>query len=321
VPLVSIVIPTYNRACLLGEAIESALAQSFASCEVIVVDDGSTDETAGVAASFAENVRYVRQPNAGVEAARNRGAALAQGDYLYFLDSDDTLRPQAVERLVTLLLAHPEAAMAYGQAEEHDQQGTVTRIFCPPYARPAGIWPGSHELEHLLLRSYIPTGAILLRRNVFDAMGGFRPEFQGMAEDWDVWVRMAGAAAVGYVPEIVETVRYQPGGLTTQMDAAHVDKYLRNWQRMLEAGLETPEAQAMPAARRTRAEAFYRYKQAHLAYALHNTTAARAHLARAIARWPRLLLDFETSEVRTLWLKLKVPHAFMERARAGRGSR
>lgn len=317
-PLVSIVIPTYNRAGLVGDAIRSAVGQTYPHREVIVSDDGSSDDTAGVVAAFGDAVRYDWQPNAGVEAARNRGASLARGDYLYFLDSDDTIRPCAVERLAALLDAHPEAGMAYGQAEEHDPSGNVTRLFQPPYSRPAGVWSGADELAHLLLASYIPTGSLLLRRSVLESIGGFRPVFHGMAEDWDVWVRMAGAAAVGYLPEIVEVVRYQSGGLTTRMDAEHVDLYLANWRRILSTGLETPNGKAMPAARRTRAEAFALYKHAHLSYATHENGAARDYLARAVALWPRLLVDPETPEVRNLWIKLKVPDAVMERVRAGK---
>jgi glycosyltransferase involved in cell wall biosynthesis len=317
VSLVSIIIPTYNRASQIGETLRSVLAQTHTEREIVVVDDGSTDETAAAVGGFGTEVRYERQANAGVETARNRGAELAQGELLYFLDSDDLLEPQAVERLVALLAMHPEAGMAYGQAEERDEAGAATGlVFRPPYARSAGVWPGTRELEHLLLRSYIRTGAFLVRRSVFTAIGGFRSEFLGMAEDWDLCARMAGAAAVGYVPELIEIVRYLPGGLTSRMDAAHVDLYLRNWERMLRTVLATPEGQAMPAHRRTRAEAYYLYEQAYLAYSIHETAAARERLAEAIAMWPRLLLDPETREARTLWLKLKVPDALMERARA-----
>lgn len=319
--LVSFITPTYNRAELLGETLRSVLAQTHTQCEVIVVDDGSTDETAVVVRAFGDAVRYEYQPNSGVERARNRGAALARGEYLYFLDSDDLVLPQAAARLLAPLEAHPEAGMAYGQAEEHDAGGTVTRLFLPPYDRPAGVWPGAKELEHLLLVSYIPTGSILLRRATFDALGGFRPEFHGMAEDWDTWVRAAGIAAVGYLPEIVEIVRYQPGGLTTRFTPENVDLFLRNWDRMLHTALSTPAAQAMPADRRTRAEAFFRYKQAHMAYSIHRTAEARQYLAEAVAMWPRLLLDPETTEVRGLWLKLKIPDALMERVRAGKHRR
>lgn len=317
-PLVSIVIPTYNRARLVGDAIRSALGQSYPYREVIVSDDGSTDGTPGIVRAFGDAVRYDWQPNAGVEAARNRGASLARGDYLYFLDSDDTIRPHAVDRLVALLDAHPEAGIAYGKAEEHDATGTVTRMFEPPYARPAGVWSGADELAHLLLGNYMPTGSLMLRRVVFDGTGGFRSEFHGMAEDWDVWVRTVGHSAAGFVPEVVQTVRYQPGGLTTRMDANHVHMYLRNWQCILDAGLETPNGRSMTIAHRTRAQAFFLYKTAHLAYATHDTVTAREHLSRAVMLWPRLLLDRETREVRHLWLKLRVPEALMEIARANK---
>ena len=317
-PLVSIIIPSYNRAGLVGDAIRSALAQTYRDCEVIVADDGSSDDTPAVVRAFGDAVRYDWQPNGGVEAARNRGAALACGSYLCFLDSDDMLRPHALAQLVALLDAHPEAGMAYGQTDEHDNAGDVRHHFQPPYARPAGVWSGQEELAHLLLGNYIHTGAVVMRRDAFDAAGGYRMAFQSMAEDWDMWTRIAGTWAVGYIPETMETMRFQPDGLTTRMDAAHTDLYLRNWQRMLETALDTPNGRAMSAAQRTRAQAFFKYKIAHLAYATHDTTAARQRLSEAVNLWPRLLLDSETREVRSLWLKLKVPDAVMERARSGK---
>ena len=317
-PLVSIVIPTYNRAHLVGDAIRSALGQTYTPCEVIVADDGSTDGTSDVVSAFGDAVRYDWQPNAGVESARNRGASLARGDYLYFLDSDDTIRPHAVEHLVALLDAHPEAGMVYGQAEEHDPAGNVTRLFQPPYARPAGVWSGADELSHLLLGNYMPTGSLVLRRDTYDRVGGFRSGFHGMAEDWDVWVRVSGRSAVGFVPEVVQTVRYQPGGLTTRMDAQHIELYLDNWHRIMETGLESPNGKQMPAEQRRRVEAFALYKAAHLAYATHDTATARAQLSNAVGLWPRLLRDRETKEVRNLWLKLKVPEQLMDLARASK---
>ncbi|HEX6122765.1 MAG TPA: glycosyltransferase family A protein, partial [Ktedonobacterales bacterium] len=265
---VSIIIPTYNRAELLGEAVQSALAQTYAAREILVVDDGSTDQTPAAAASFGAEIRYLQQANAGVETARNAGVAAATGEYLYFLDSDDVLRPRAVERLVAVLEAHPSAGMVYGTAEEFDLSGHLMRLITPPYSRPPGVWPGAEELAHLLLRSYIQTGALLARRSVFEAVGGFRPVFGGMAEDWDLYARMAGAADVGYIPDLLAIVRHQPGGLTTRMDVARAELYLSHFLRIHETALATPGGQALSPSARARADAFALYKRAHIAYAL-----------------------------------------------------
>ena len=113
-PLVSVVIPCYNQAHFLGEAIESVLAQTYPHLEIIVVDDGSPDNTEEVATRYS-GVRYVQQANQGLAAARNTGLRHSTGAYLVFLDADDRLLPQAVEVGLQQLQAHPECAFTFGK--------------------------------------------------------------------------------------------------------------------------------------------------------------------------------------------------------------
>src|SRR5215204_1649122 len=112
--LVSVVIPCYNQAHFLAEAITSALAQTYPHLDIVVVDDGSTDNTGEVAAGYP-GVRYVRQANQGLAAARNTGLRHSHGSYLVFLDADDRLLPQAVEVGLRQLQVHPECAFAFGK--------------------------------------------------------------------------------------------------------------------------------------------------------------------------------------------------------------
>src|SRR4051812_16000050 len=112
--LVTVVIPCYNQARFLGEAIESVLRQTHRAREVVVVDDGSTDGTAAVAARYPD-VQLIRQPNRGLAAARNRGLAESRGAYLVFLDADDRLLPRALEVGLRCLMDHPLVAFAYGR--------------------------------------------------------------------------------------------------------------------------------------------------------------------------------------------------------------
>ena len=120
--LVSIVIPCYNQASFLSEAICSALHQSHSAIEVIVVDDGSTDATSSVAKSYSQ-VRYVRQANRGVTAARNAGLQMSCGTYVIFLDADDRLLPHAVETGVKSLQTNPNYALAFGTFHRIDVHG------------------------------------------------------------------------------------------------------------------------------------------------------------------------------------------------------
>ncbi|MDY6945264.1 MAG: glycosyltransferase family A protein [Pseudomonadota bacterium] len=112
-PLVSVIIPTYNRAALLREAVESALQQTYSPIEVVVVDDGSTDDTGAVMQEFGERIRYSRRPNGGVNAARNVGIKQAKGQFLAFLDSDDLWEPYKIELQVALLKKFADAAFTF----------------------------------------------------------------------------------------------------------------------------------------------------------------------------------------------------------------
>jgi len=318
---VSIVIPTYNRAHLLGEAIQSALAQSHAGCEVIVVDDGSTDETAALVARFGDAVRYLRQENAGVAAARNRGAGVATGDYLHFLDSDDMLHPQAIERLLAVMEAHPEAGLAYGQASAGTADGLPSPLFVPDGARPAGVCSGARELRHLLRRNYIHLGAALLRRSAWERIGGFNPAFHSICEDWDVWVRAATTGVVGYVPCVVLGYRVQPDGLTSHYNARNVDRYLANHRAILDTAFAAPEVSAELAPYRAGIEAYHLYLRAWLTFSIGDVAAARRELRAALRLHPGLLVERRSPEVRALWLKLLVPRRLTEAVRARKHAR
>jgi len=318
---VSIVIPTYNRARLLREAIQSALAQTHPDREVIVVDDGSTDETADVIAEFGDAVSYLRQENAGVAAARNHGASVATGDYLHFLDSDDILHPQAIERLLAVMGAHPAAGLAYGQTSVGTADGPPSPLFVPDATRPAGACPGASELRHLLRRNYIHLGAALLRRSVWERIGGFNPAFQSICEDWDVWVRAATVGAVEYVPRVVLGYRLQPDGLTSHYNARNVDRYLANHRAILDTAFAAPAVSAELAPYRPGIEAYHLYLRAWLTFSIGDVAAARRQLRAALRLHPRLLLERRSPEVRALWLKLLVPRRLTEAVRARRHAR
>jgi len=119
--LVSTIIPVFNRAAMLREAVESVLAQTYAPLEIVIVDDGSTDDTALVAASLAsERIRVIRQPNRGAGAARETGRLAARGEFIQYLDSDDLLLPRKFELQVAGLRAHPECGASYGWTRVDD---------------------------------------------------------------------------------------------------------------------------------------------------------------------------------------------------------
>lgn len=184
--LVSIIIPAYNHAHLLADTLHSALAQTHAALEVIVVDDGSQDNTRGVVAAFAGRVTYLRQENAGVCAARNSGLALAQGEFVLFLDSDDLLAPKAIEIKSALLQEDSRAALAYSAFRYVGEDGR--RVLDEAHPKPNGS-----PLRRLLLRTLgFPPGNALIRRAMLESVGKWDTELSGAA-DTDLWIRLAHA--------------------------------------------------------------------------------------------------------------------------------
>ena len=183
-PRVSVVIPTYNRAGLLPAAIASLQAQTMSDLEIIVVDDGSTDDTASAVRPFLADsrVRYVTQANQGRSAARNHGAQLAQADFLGFLDSDDFQLPGAVEAHLRVLEQNARLALTIGGYEYIDEADHLIGRRLP--------WTESSDasLRQWIFNCFGVPGACLLRREWFERVHGYDTDFD-MAEDWDLFLR------------------------------------------------------------------------------------------------------------------------------------
>ena len=179
---VSVVIPCFNHARFLADALDSVTAQTWPDVEAIVVDDGSTDDPSTVMKHYPE-VRLLRQPNRGLSAARNAGWQASHGDIIIFLDADDVLHPGAAAAAVAELAAHPEAMMAFGRLEMMDANGNTIPASLP-------IVTGRFY-EEMLRRNYIRTPAMAaLRRQVTELVGGFDPSCSPSA-DYDLWLRVA----------------------------------------------------------------------------------------------------------------------------------
>jgi glycosyltransferase involved in cell wall biosynthesis len=181
--LVSVVIPCYNHACFLGDAIESALGQTYPRVEIIVVDDGSTDNTASVSARYP-SVRYIRQNNLGLAAARNTGLRASRGDILVFLDADDRLTPEALEHGVRHLLDSPQSAFVSGRYRYIKEDGSIMHEYSQEPADPDGYAAFLHG-------NYVGMHAtVAYRRSVIEAEGGFNTNLPA-CEDYDLYLRIA----------------------------------------------------------------------------------------------------------------------------------
>lgn len=197
-PRVSVIIPNYNYAHYLPQAIESVLAQSYPRIETIVVDDGSTDNSRQVLEAYTGRVRCIQQQNQGVSAARNRGAQESSGELLAFLDADDVWLPKKVERQIERFQADPELGLVHCGVEEIDQTGSVLRL------KLDGL-EGWIARELLLFHQPAILGGgsgFMVSRKTFASVEGFDSRLSTSA-DWDFFYRVAVRQPVGFVPEVL----------------------------------------------------------------------------------------------------------------------
>ncbi|KKL13127.1 hypothetical protein LCGC14_2528850, partial [marine sediment metagenome] len=180
--MVSVIIPTFNRACILGRAVESVLSQTFNNYEIIVVDDGSNDKTCEVIESFNKLVRFFRIPHSGVSKARNTGIENAKGDWISFLDSDDYWLPQKLEKQMAYLNANSEYRVCHTD-EIWIKNGK--RINQGKKHKKYAGWFFSPSLKLCL----ISPSTVIICREVLDNVGNFDEDFE-YVEDYELWLRI-----------------------------------------------------------------------------------------------------------------------------------
>ncbi|MCE5244835.1 MAG: glycosyltransferase [Syntrophobacteraceae bacterium] len=236
-PVISVIIPTWNRREQLLEAVASVLAQRCAEMEIIVVDDGSTDGTAEALESFGSRVACLYQPRAGVSAARNRGIEASRGEWLAFLDSDDLWLPEKLSAQMDFFSRHPEAGIC--QTEEvWIRNGR--RLNPKNYHRK----PEGRCFPLLLERCLVSPSAVMIHRNVFEEVGLF-DESLPACEDYDLWLRIGCRMPIGLVKRPLVVKR---GGHADQLSATvpALDRYrIRALEKILRSGaLDAEQRQA-----------------------------------------------------------------------------
>lgn len=208
-PLVSVVIATYNMGQYLPQAIDSILHQGWQNLEIVVVDDGSKDNTAAVLASYDANprVRYVCNDNQGQPKAKNCGIKLTRGDFIAFCDADDLWEPTKLEVQMPLF-ANSRIGVVYSEVsniDEHNQRYEKP----PAYARHAG-----KVTDQLLIRNFVPFGTAVIRRECIEQCGVFDEQFR-MGIDWDLWLRYSLFWEFAYTPERTYIYREWSGQMST----------------------------------------------------------------------------------------------------------
>ena len=228
-PKVSVIIPTYNSANYLPAAIESVLSQSFQDFEVIVIDDGSTDNTAMVVRDYEPRIRYFCQTNSGVSKARNRGIEESKGEYVAFLDSDDTWLTDKLEHQIRALNQNPDYRVCYTAFVCVDEHLKPINVCRSEFATVA--------LEDLLCFGNVVGSicSVLAHRSLFDYSVRFDSNLSQCA-DWDMWVQLARQTELLYLDEVLVTYRQHTTNMSRNASLLEKDS-----QIVLEKAFSHPE--------------------------------------------------------------------------------
>lgn len=207
-PMVSVIVPTFNRSAQVVEAVRSVLGQRQVPAQVVVVDDGSTDDTPDALRTFGSGVRLIRQPRRGVSAARNRGVLEAEHPWIAFLDSDDLWLPGKLSAQMEYLSMHPEIRIC--QTEEiwlrHGRRLNPKKYHKKPHG---------HCFHCLLDRCLVSPSAVMMHRSLFDEAGGFDEDLVA-CEDYDLWLRIGLRHPIGLVEKALVVKR---GGHPDQLSS------------------------------------------------------------------------------------------------------
>jgi len=300
-PRVSVIIPTYNRAHVVGEAIDSVLAQTYRDFEIIVVDDASTDNTQEVLARYlsehGERIRYIRrETNGGAGAARNDGIRVSTGEFIAFLDSDDLYLPARLHAAVEFLDHRPKYEAAYSNYATVGPHGELPARGA---LRSRGLFPSGHIFREILKHVVVCTDVITVRRSAILKAGLF-DETLRRAEDFEYWARLSRVSQIGFHPDVLAVIRPFIAGhrdlraLSSAVPGAASDKLLRATPALKPAEARILRAQVAPA---------YRWRGT-LLWRFGRRREARAWFRRALAYAWQHRLWRELAEV---WLAARAP--------------
>lgn len=238
---ISVIIPTYNREASIGRAVESVLNQTYPVSEVIVVDDGSRDNTEEQVCRIKDDrVKYFKTPeNRGAGAARNYGVRQAGCEWIAFHDSDDEWLPEKTERQIAYMESHPETGLVYTAFRAYS--GSREVIFPQQFNTGSKSYEGD-MLRTLLLHNTVSTQTILLPKHIFEELDGFDEEIPSL-EDWEFIIRLALKYRIGFIPEPCVRVGTEGNRMSSKFSKfyisncyiiqKHLDTYIR--EKLLDA--------------------------------------------------------------------------------------
>jgi glycosyltransferase involved in cell wall biosynthesis len=277
-PKVSVIIPTYNRAHFIAEAIQSVLDQTYQDFEMIVVDDGSTDITKDVVDSFKDlRIKYIYQENRKLPTARNTGISASTGEYIALLDSDDALLENALEKGVRVLDRHPEVGLSYGQKYKTDEKGHIFALGKPKHRSP-GVYRGTKEILNLLrYGNYIAPSMAMVRRSSIIDVGLFDTTLSSGSEDFELWVRIAKKYAVAYIAEPVGKYRVSIDSISV---GRNLNEQVRTHRRIYAGLFKDSEVGHLLSSQRPKAYFHLYLRFASYAYGRRDMKTARRYLFR-----------------------------------------
>ncbi len=281
--IVSVVIPTYNRAHLITDALNSIVEQSYRPLEVIVVDDGSEDDTEQQVENWKRaysddeelSVRYVHQENQGGNVARNRGIQEALGGCIAFLDSDDVWHPSKLEKQISVMKHDDEVGAVYCGLQQVDlESGKIVEVHQRTY-------PQGKILDQMLVHDVTsPTSTYVVRRSVFDNVGCFDVDLQAR-QDWDMWIRVAAAYTIACVPEVLVDFGDHSGPRTF----SNPDKEIHAYHRIMEKYAVLRGGCSFSVRQSAKASFYRRMGRVHLHYKQQRLQALFFYL-KAVSAWP-----------------------------------
>lgn len=197
-PLVTVVTPSFNQAQFIRATIESVLSQDYPNLEYIIMDGGSTDDTAEVVRPYLNRLTYISEPDHGQSHAINKGFAMAKGSIVAWLNSDDIFLPGAISKAVAALQEHPAAAAVYGDGFQIDADGNVKQKF--PYTQHFDRWKLTFVSDYILQQT------VFFRKSALDAVGPLREDLH-FVMDWEILIRLAQRFDFVYIPEEMGSIR------------------------------------------------------------------------------------------------------------------
>lgn len=271
-PEVSVIIPVYNAEKFIKKTIESVLNQTYKDYEIIIIDDGSTDNSKKILDEFKDKVRYFKQANSGVSSARNMAIKEAAGKYIALLDQDDIWYPEKLEKQISFIKENPNVGMVYGDCYYIDDKDKVIyRVFEDQKYYQGKIF------ENLVIDNFVPIPTVLIKKEVLDKTGLFLENYS-YAEEYELFIRIAKDYDIGCINEVLAGYRVHDTNLSK-----NIDKSLQEDIRVKEDALQKYAKQIEPIKNKVKRKlAGYYYEFGRFYQKAGQSKMARQYLAKSI---------------------------------------